>query len=62
MAAVWPELPSVHDRVALVGDSVLVLLTQPVNDRLGGVGTTTRLTDVEAAVPAGVGVAVSVPE
>src|SRR5206468_3153398 len=61
VAADWPVFPSVHIIVAAVGDVVGVLL-QPVNVSTGcGGGFTTRPTDAEAAVPAGVGVALSVP-
>lgn len=64
MAAVWPALPSVQVIFAAVGDVVGVVLLQDVNVSAAevGWGFTVRLTAVDAAEPAGVGVAVSAPE
>lgn len=61
LAAVWPALPSVQLMLAVAGDTVGVMLEQPLRVKDGGVGFTTRLTLVVPAVPVGVGVAVSVP-
>lgn len=55
-------LPSVQLIVAAVGDVVGVVLLQPESVSAEGVGFTVRLTPADPAPPAGVGVAVSVPE
>ena len=64
VAGVSPLLPSLQLRVAGVGEVVGEVPVQAVIVKVGGVGgtVTTRFTGDTAAVPAGVGVAVSDPE
>lgn len=62
VAAVCPVFPSVQVIVAAVGDVVGDVLLQAVNVSAGGVAETVSATLADAAVPAGVGVAVKVPE